>query len=141
MSEEDGVRNIKRSKKRLFLVAIMIIGISLSLLTMIRLKNTDENNPHNGTLLFLRYADMPPIIYDENGTAKGVTVDIAKALGKKLVIKLKSSPWIGQMRSEKWRMAKQTLCYQSIRMRNATKSMISLMNCWSPIFVIRQNGR
>ncbi len=25
---------------------------------------------------------MPPIIYDENGTAKGVTVDIAKALGK-----------------------------------------------------------
>ena len=30
---------------------------------------------------------MPPIIYDENGTAKGVTVDIAKALGKKLVIK------------------------------------------------------
>ena len=60
MSEEDGVRNIKRSKKRLFLVAIMIIGISLSLLTMIRLKNTNENNPHNGTLLFLGYADMPP---------------------------------------------------------------------------------
>ena len=27
---------------------------------------------------------MPPIIYDENGTAKGVTVDIAKALGKKI---------------------------------------------------------
>ena len=33
---------------------------------------------------------MPPIIYDENGTAKGVTVDIAKALGKKIGYQVES---------------------------------------------------
>ena len=41
-------------------IVTLSLGISLSLFTMNRLKNTNENNPHNGTLLFLGYADMPP---------------------------------------------------------------------------------
>lgn len=62
----------------------MIVGIFLSLFAIIHLNKPKDDHPNKGTILFLGNADMSPIIYNEEGTAKGVAVDIAKEIGNKI---------------------------------------------------------
>lgn len=47
------------------------------------------------TLILLGNKNLAPIVYDENGTAKGVAVDIAKAIGNELGydIKVLATDW------------------------------------------------
>jgi ABC-type amino acid transport substrate-binding protein len=42
--------------------------------------NTDSRD----TLVLLGNEDLAPIVYNDNGTAKGVAVDIAKAIGERI---------------------------------------------------------
>jgi len=46
--------------------------------------NAVESSPEEDTLLFLGNEKLAPIVYQENGVAKGIAVDIAKAIGEKI---------------------------------------------------------
>ncbi len=48
-----------------------------------------NNEDSSKTLTLLGNANLPPIVYDENGIAKGVVVDIAKAIGDRIGYEIK----------------------------------------------------
>ena len=54
-----------------------------------------NNDDSRDTLVLLGNENLAPIVYDDNGTAKGVAVDIAKAIGEKIGcdIKVNTMNW------------------------------------------------
>jgi len=82
--------------KKVSTVLILITAALLVFLSIV-FSYSDNNDLYNNseTLLFLGNKNIPPIIYDENGTAKGVVVDIAKALSEKMgtKIEIKAIDW------------------------------------------------
>jgi diguanylate cyclase (GGDEF)-like protein len=75
------MRWIKRQEQnKAWLVAAILVLLTSLLLFSGFGSNTDSRD----TLVLLGNEDLPPIVYNDNGSAKGVAVDIAKAMGKKI---------------------------------------------------------
>jgi len=78
-------------------LSFSLILITILLLLILYIANTFYNNPSDNleALLFLGNKNLAPIIYEENGIAKGVVVDITKALADKVVVKIdvKATDW------------------------------------------------
>lgn len=78
---------------------ILIIFILIMIIFLLYQLNTPiySNDSHkiSDTIVFLGNKKIAPIIYEENGIAKGVAVDIAKELGKKMgyKIEVKAIDW------------------------------------------------
>lgn len=71
-----------RNNIRKILVFIVATIIFLALLITYIKSNDDKNKL--GTIHFLGNENIAPIVYDENGLAQGVAVDLVKALGDKI---------------------------------------------------------
>jgi len=70
--------------------AYIVIAIVLILLTLLLpLSNFAKNNKNEKKLILLGNNNLAPIVYDDNGTAKGVAVDIVKAIGEKIGYEVK----------------------------------------------------
>ena len=84
----------KSNRKRLYYAILSVLLALLFLLVSINefLNNDYENSK---TITFLGNESIAPIIYNKNGTAKGIAVDIAEELGKKIgyKIKVKAMNW------------------------------------------------
>ena len=63
---------------------ICIIIAIIILFTLLLPFNTFAMNSERDTLLLLGNENLPPIVYNDNGIAKGVAVDIAKAIGDRI---------------------------------------------------------
>lgn len=70
------------------LLAFMLIVVILLLYPLNTPINSNDNHKNSDTIVFLGNKKIAPIIYEENGIAKGVAVDIAKELGKKIGYKI-----------------------------------------------------
>lgn len=72
-----------RHKNRFTVILTFIISTVILLLLINSYK---DNNDHKSLdrILFVGNKNIPPIVYEEDGNAKGVAVDIVKALGKKV---------------------------------------------------------
>ena len=68
------------TKKKMHIITV-VFAISISFVSLITLATDSESRD---TLILLANEDLPPITYNDNGTSKGVAVDIAKAIGKKI---------------------------------------------------------
>lgn len=79
--------------KKIVLFAMILIVVFL-LYQQITYLYSDYNN-NKKTLVFMGNNNIAPIIFEENGTAKGIVVDIAKELGKKIgyKIEIKATEW------------------------------------------------
>jgi diguanylate cyclase (GGDEF)-like protein len=71
-----------RSYKQIKTCFIGAIFILLTLLLIF--SESAMNNDGRDTLVILGNENLPPIVYNDNGAAKGVAVDIARAIGKKI---------------------------------------------------------
>lgn len=81
--------------KRNMLFAFMLIMVTLLLYLFNTPINSNDSHKNSDTIVFLGNEKIAPIIYEENGIAKGVVVDIAKELGKKIgyKIEVKAMSW------------------------------------------------
>jgi diguanylate cyclase (GGDEF)-like protein len=70
------------NKHKIFIItAIYVLVLSALILPF----NAVAMNSDSGdTLVLLGNENLPPIVYNDNGTAKGVAVDIAKAIGERI---------------------------------------------------------
>lgn len=73
------VRSINKLRTSCFITAILITLLISSPLSVFSM---DDDN--RKTLVLLGNESLAPIVYNNNGTAKGVAVDIAKALGDRI---------------------------------------------------------
>lgn len=72
---------LKNNKKRIILTSILCVLILLCILILYI--NLNKDNKEKDTIVFVGNKNIAPIVYNEKGTAKGIVVDIAKALGEK----------------------------------------------------------
>lgn len=72
--------NKNHKQNKAWFVAAILVLLTLPLLFSGFVRNTDSRD----TLVLLGNDDLPPIVYNDKGSAKGVAVDIAKAIGKKI---------------------------------------------------------
>ena len=68
---------------------ITAIFVLVLLYLFLPLSGFAKNSDSRDTLVLLGNENLAPIVYNDNGTAKGVAVDIAKAIGDKLAIMFK----------------------------------------------------
>src|SRR5690625_7101067 len=71
----------RNKQKRSYIIFTMLI-LSMLLLPS---KLFAEKTNNDRTLTLLGNESLSPIVYNDNGTAKGVAVDIAKAIGDSVV--------------------------------------------------------
>ncbi|MGI6570300.1 MAG: diguanylate cyclase [Caldicoprobacterales bacterium] len=79
-SVKSGIKN----NSAWFIAAVFVLIAFLLLFTGFA-ANTDDSpdiSKSPDTLILLGNEDLPPIVYNDKGTSKGVAVDIAKAIGK-----------------------------------------------------------
>lgn len=62
----------------------IITAIFILLTLFLPFSGLAMNSDSRDTLVLLGNENLPPIVYNDNGTAKGVAVDIAKAIGDKI---------------------------------------------------------
>ena len=67
----------------------IIIVVTILLLFFLSFSSSAANDDGGEALLLLGNEDLAPIVYDDNGTAKGVAVDIAKAVGDRIGYEVK----------------------------------------------------
>jgi ABC-type amino acid transport substrate-binding protein len=67
----------------------IIIVVTILLLFFLSFSSSAANDDRGEALLLLGNEDLAPIVYDDNGTAKGVAVDIAKAVGDRIGYEVK----------------------------------------------------
>ena len=70
---------ISKQSKTCIISAIFILSIIFFPLSV---SAVDDDSRE--TLILLGNEDLAPIVYDDNGRAKGVAVDIAKAIGDRI---------------------------------------------------------
>lgn len=76
------IKEKRLNNKIIYFIIFIIVIILLALLVKANLTLKDEFE-NSDTIIFLGNEGIAPILYNEKGRAKGVAVDIAKALGKK----------------------------------------------------------
>ena len=85
---------LKNNRKKIILFSIIflviLLGISISYIKL------NEVNKEQDTIVFVGNKNIAPIVYKENGTAKGIVVDIAKAIGDKASYntKIHATDWV-----------------------------------------------
>lgn len=72
----------KNRTNRTHITTVIIVLFLLNL--FLPISGFAMNDDSRDTLVFLGNENLAPIVYDDNGTAKGVAVDIAKAIGDKI---------------------------------------------------------
>lgn len=72
-------------KKMIYIITAVFV---LSVLFIPLNVSAEDSNPSD-TLILLANEDLHPIAYNDNGTSKGVAVDIAKAIGKEINVDVK----------------------------------------------------
>lgn len=72
---------MKSNNKKTIYIITVVFALSVLLLPFNALATDSEIY---GTLTLLANEDLPPITYNDNGTSKGVAVDMAKAIGKNI---------------------------------------------------------
>ncbi len=74
-------------------VAITSIVVVFLFQHMVSLHSADKDD--RGTLIFMGNNQIAPILYEENGEAKGIAADIAKALGERIgySVEIKAVNW------------------------------------------------
>lgn len=84
----------KLNKKRL-LFTLILTAVALLLYMLITSVYSNDDNNNTDTVVLLGNKNIAPIIYEENGIARGVVVDIAKELGKKMGygVEVKAIEW------------------------------------------------
>jgi diguanylate cyclase (GGDEF)-like protein len=70
----------KRYKSTIILIIIIVV---ILLYLSISYINSNDDNKSSDTILFLGNENLAPIVYEENGIAKGVAVDLVKAIEEK----------------------------------------------------------
>jgi ABC-type amino acid transport substrate-binding protein len=80
------VKWIKACKKG---IAFFLTVLYIVLTSPFQFGSAFANAEKGGTLILLGNEDLPPIVYNDNGTAKGVVVDIAQAIGEKIGYNIK----------------------------------------------------
>lgn len=77
---------IDKGSKYNIIISSRVLLIAVALLLSLGTVNVfaNEHFDNSKTIVFLGNEKIAPIIYNEKGTAKGVVVDIAKELGKKM---------------------------------------------------------
>jgi ABC-type amino acid transport substrate-binding protein len=74
-----------KSRKYYRVISYWVLLISIALLFILGTVNVFSNDFDNSkTIVFLGNERVAPFVYNEKGTARGVVVDIAKELGKKI---------------------------------------------------------
>lgn len=81
-------RKLNRNKMMIFILIVIVLLLCFSVLLVYSDNGED-------TLIFLGNRNIAPIVYEENGVAKGVMVDIAKAICKKAGhnVEVKAMDW------------------------------------------------
>ena len=85
---------LKNNRKKIILFSIIflviLLGISISYIKL------NEVNKEQDTIVFVGNKNIAPIVYKENGTAKGIVVYIAKAIGDKASYntKIHATDWV-----------------------------------------------
>lgn len=84
ITENTWRRCVMRSntKKRMYIITAVFVLSILFMPFNVLAVDSDSSD----TLVLLANEDLHPIAYNENGTSKGVAVDIAKAIGKEITI-------------------------------------------------------
>ena len=72
----------KNRTNRTHITTVIIVLFLLNL--FLPISGFAMNDDSRDTLVFLGNENLAPIVYDDNGTAKGVAVDIAKTIGDKI---------------------------------------------------------
>ncbi len=68
------------TKKMMYIITVAFVSSIL----LLPFKALATDSDRRDTLILLGNEDLPPISYNDNGTSKGVAVDIAKAIGEKI---------------------------------------------------------
>jgi len=86
------MRSYKQNKACIICV---ITAVFILLNLFLPISGFANNDDSRDTLVLLGNENLAPIVYDDNGTAKGVAVDIAKAIGEKIGcdIKVNAMNW------------------------------------------------
>ncbi len=77
----DGCYVMRSDTKKIMYIITAVFALFISILPFNALATDSDSRD---SLILLANEDLPPIAYNDNGTAKGVAVDIAKAMGKKI---------------------------------------------------------
>jgi ABC-type amino acid transport substrate-binding protein len=72
---------MRSDTKKIMYIITAVFALFISILPFNALATDSDSRD---SLILLANEDLPPIAYNDNGTAKGVAVDIAKAMGKKI---------------------------------------------------------
>ncbi|NMB44446.1 MAG: diguanylate cyclase [Clostridiales bacterium] len=84
---------MQKNTNRLCLLTYLVSVVILILLIATFKNYNDEK--YSKTIVFLGNKNIPPIVYEEDEMAKGVAVDIVKALGKEIAcnVKIQATDW------------------------------------------------
>lgn len=75
---------LKKNKKKIIFASFISIVILLTIsISYIKLNEDNKFNKDKDTIVFVGNKSLAPIVYEEKGTAKGIVVDIVKALEEK----------------------------------------------------------
>ncbi|NLC52672.1 MAG: transporter substrate-binding domain-containing protein [Firmicutes bacterium] len=72
--------------KNYIIIATCVLVVSILSLSCVGFTMSDNNR---NTLVLLGNENLAPIVYNDNGTAKGVAVDLAKAIGDNIGYEIK----------------------------------------------------
>lgn len=86
----------------MFNILIFTISVFVILILVTPIKGLKVNAESKGTIVLLGNEKLPPIIYDDKGIARGVVVDIAKAIGERIDYNV-------EIKTINWEDAQQTL--------------------------------
>ena len=77
------------------LILAIISGLAIVIFLLVTMPHPTGDNEGSDTVLFLGNKNIAPLVYEEKGVAKGLTVDIVKEISKKtgLQIQIKAMDW------------------------------------------------
>ena len=87
-------------KSNISKLLILIILLFSNLLVPVNVLAESDNGGNKDPILFLGNQNLPPMVYLDNGSVKGIAVDITKALGEKMgrSINVRAMDWAGAQR-------------------------------------------